>query len=79
MRQTGKHFTPKTREQIKAEFAERGVTLTQWAAQNGFSRGCVYQVLTGFTRASWGQCHEIAVALGMKPPPKTSHPARRAS
>jgi gp16 family phage-associated protein len=79
MRHTGKHFTPKTRDQIKAEFAERGVTITQWAAQNGYSRGCVYQVLNGFTRASWGQCHEIAVALGMKPAPESAQPKKLAS
>lgn len=72
-------FTPKTREQIKAEFAERGITFTQWAAEHGFRRQNVYQVLNGFTRASSGQSHQIAVALGMKPAPKNSHPKRLAS
>lgn len=62
-------FTPRTREQIKADFAALGITLSQWARENGFDRTTVYAVINGYSRGSYGNAHAIAVALGMKAPP----------
>ena len=56
-----------TPEQIRAAFIERGQTITQWAAQHGYDRNKVYQVLGGQCKGKWGQGHEIAVLLGLKP------------
>lgn len=55
-----------TNAEIRAWFIERGITVTQWAAQHGFPRGQVYAVLNGRNKGSWGMGHRIAVTLGIK-------------
>jgi len=69
---TKKVLTP---EQVKANFRAQGITATQWAADNGYRRGAVYRVLNGFDKAHYGQAHEIAVKLGLKPDFKESQVA----
>ncbi|WP_437216745.1 DNA-binding protein [Pectobacterium sp. LFLA-215] len=61
-----------TPEQVKNRFQQRGMTVTQWAQDNGYSREAVYRVLNGITKAKYGQAHEIAVKLGLK---TTAHAA----
>ena len=56
----------KTREQVIAELARKGITRAQWAAANGLSRFVVYQVLMGKHQGRWGQAHRAAVLLGLK-------------
>lgn len=56
-----------TPEQVKNRFQQHGMTVTQWAQENGYSREAVYRVLNGITKAKYGQAHEIAVKLGLKP------------
>lgn len=56
-----------TPDQVKARFHERGETFTDWAKRNGYSRHAVYRVLNGFDKGRYGQAHEIAVKLGLKP------------
>lgn len=58
-----------TADQVKAKFKREGVTVTQWAAQHGYDRQRVYLVLNGQNKALYGQGHEIAVKLGLKPGP----------
>lgn len=53
--------------QVKTHFQQHGITVTQWAKENGYSREAVYRVLNGITKAKYGQAHEIAVKLGLKP------------
>lgn len=60
---------PFTIDDIRREFRARGLTVTQWASQMGFSRDEVYALLNGRTRGNWGRSHAIAVALGLKTPP----------
>lgn len=69
--------TPKvlTSEQVKANLRSQGITITQWAKDNGYRRGAVYRVLNGFDKAHYGQAHEIAVKLGLKPDIKESQAA----
>lgn len=55
-----------TPEQVKQQFRQRGVTITQWADERGYKRHAVYRVLNGFDKAYYGQAHEIAVKLGLK-------------
>lgn len=51
---------------IRQEFARRGVSISAWARAHGYSKQLVYQVLAGRKRCIRGQCHEIAVRLGLK-------------
>ncbi|WP_083491122.1 DNA-binding protein [Stenotrophomonas terrae] len=51
---------------IRQEFARRGVSISAWARTHGYSKQLVYQVLAGRKRCVRGQCHEIAVRLGLK-------------
>lgn len=55
-----------TSDQVKALFRQRGITFTQWAEENGYSRNEVYRVLNGQAKANYGKAHEIAVKLGLK-------------
>lgn len=57
---------PKKGEEVKAEFAMRGLSISAWARNHGYSAQLVYQVLDGRKRCLRGQSHEIAVRLGMK-------------
>lgn len=54
-------------EQVKKQFHASGKTITEWAAENGYTRNEVYRVLNGQAKAHYGKAHEIAVRLGLKP------------
>jgi gp16 family phage-associated protein len=56
----------KTPVQVREEFAARGISLSSWARERGFSAELVYQVLSGRKRCIRGQSHQIAVSLGLK-------------
>ena len=56
-----------TAEQIKQQFRQRGETITAWAQRHGYKRSAVYRVLNGQEKGFYGQAHDIAVKLGMKP------------
>ncbi|GMV76457.1 MAG: hypothetical protein AMXMBFR78_34060 [Rubrivivax sp.] len=56
-----------TADEIKHQFAMEGLTVSDWARRHGYDRNAVYRVLNGLTKAKFGQAHEIAVRLGMKP------------
>lgn len=55
-------------EQVKQRLRMQGITITQWAEARGYPRQEVYRVLNGQNKGRFGRGHEIAVALGMKPP-----------
>ena len=55
-----------TAEEVRNAFKEGGVTITEWAAKNGFSRRAVYAALSGQTHGLRGQAHRVALALGLK-------------
>jgi gp16 family phage-associated protein len=56
----------RTKEDILQEFASRGLSISAWARAEGYSSQLVYQVLSGKKSCLRGQCHEIAVRLGLK-------------
>lgn len=58
----------RTREQIQAEFAYRGMSISEWAAANNFPVKLVYEILSGRgnRQCARGQSHKIAVSLGLK-------------
>ena len=53
-------------EEVRRELAIRGISVSDWARQMGFSPNLVYQVLAGRLRCVRGQAHRVAVALGLK-------------
>lgn len=58
--------TPLTPDQVRQKFHNAGMTLTQWARDNGFPRQAVYRVMAGQDKARFGQSHAIAIGLGLK-------------
>lgn len=56
--------------QVRARFAAEGLSITEWARANGFKRYLVYRVLDGSCKATRGEAHKIAIALGLKSEPK---------
>ena len=56
----------RTPEEIRREFAIRGIAVSSWAREMGFSPGLVHQVLAGRLRCVRGQAHQVAVLLGLK-------------
>lgn len=53
-------------KEVRATFAENGISIAEWAREEGFSTALVYQVIEGKRRCLRGQSHQIAVALGLK-------------
>lgn len=56
----------KTAEQARDALEYRGISITQWAKQHGFSRSLVSAVLHGDRPCRIGASHKVAVLLGMK-------------
>lgn len=56
----------KTPEQAKQELRDHGISISEWARQNGFSASTVYYVINGKRPALYGESHKVAVALGIK-------------
>ena len=64
----------------REQFAASGTTIVQWSTERGFNPNLVQSVLSGKRACVRGECHRIAVALGVKddvPPP--GPPARAGS
>ncbi|MBP8149176.1 MAG: DNA-binding protein [Limnohabitans sp.] len=57
---------PKTTDQVKADLRSRGMTLREFAEANSFPVSQVYAVMNGRVKATRGQSHQIATALGIK-------------
>lgn len=56
----------RTAQEVKKDFERRGITINQWARENGFWPAQVHQLLTGKSKGRYGAAHRIAVRLGMK-------------
>nr|VFK58299.1 MAG: phage-associated protein, BcepMu gp16 family [Candidatus Kentron sp. UNK]VFK68355.1 MAG: phage-associated protein, BcepMu gp16 family [Candidatus Kentron sp. UNK] len=56
----------KTEQEIREAFRQAGISIAAWANANGFAPNLVYDVLAGRRPAIRGQCHNIAVKLGLK-------------
>ncbi|CRZ20616.1 DNA-binding protein [Kingella kingae] len=55
-----------TPEQVKKNFKQKGITFSGWAREHGYRPQEVIRVVNGFSKASYGKGHEIAVKLGLK-------------
>lgn len=56
---------PRTPEEVKREFAERGLSVADWARERGFPPCRVYDVLNRRCECTRGVAHAIAVELGL--------------
>lgn len=56
----------KTREEVVADFATKGVSVSSWAKANGLSPQTVHAVLRGKHSGRIGEAHKAAVKLGLK-------------
>lgn len=56
----------RTPEEVKAEFAARGMPIAEWARENNISPQRVYDVLARRNRGAFGEAHRAAVLLGLK-------------
>lgn len=56
----------KTREEVLAEFKDAGISISEWARSNSFSRMVVVDLLRGTRKGLRGESHRCAVALGLK-------------
>lgn len=57
---------PLSGEEVKTRMREQGTSLKEWARKHGYSYDTVSCVVRGINRATYGQGHRIALALGMK-------------
>lgn len=60
------HELVRTTEDVRREFAMRGLSIAAWARLHGYSCQLVYQILGGQKPCLRGQSHRIAVHLGLK-------------
>ena len=56
----------RTPDDVRTELKRKGISISQWAAANGFSVNMVFEVLAGRKKGVRGQAHRIAVKLGLK-------------
>jgi gp16 family phage-associated protein len=56
----------KTPDQVKKEFLDAGITISQWARDHGYTPRQVSLVLNGQIKGRYGKSHEIAKKLGLK-------------
>lgn len=59
-------INPVELKRTKDAFFDVGISVAEWAHANNFNLQLVYRVLNGTCKASRGESHKIAVALGLK-------------
>jgi len=63
MRSSGSLRTP---DEVKAELADCGISISSWARANDYSPELIRQILTGRIQCLRGQSHNAAIDLGLK-------------
>lgn len=56
----------RTTQEVRSELQKRGLSIADWARQNGFTPELVHQVLNSRRVPVRGKSHAIAVKLGLK-------------
>ncbi|GAB3266117.1 DNA-binding protein [Chitinimonas naiadis] len=56
----------RTPQEVREDFIRRGISVSSWAREHGFSRNQVNAVVRGDCKCQYGQAHKIAVLLGIK-------------
>ena len=60
----------KTKEQVRKEFEQTNMTLSEWSLRHNFSRDLVYRILNTNRLPQRGESKRIAIALGLIPEEK---------
>jgi gp16 family phage-associated protein len=53
-------------QEAREELESQGISIARWAAKNGVSSNLASAVLRGEQKCLRGECHKIAVLLGIK-------------
>lgn len=56
----------KTIDEVRAEFAHKGISFSDWAKAHGLRPPAVYDLINGRTVGNRGHAHNAAVLLGIK-------------
>ena len=77
-------MSPKTREEVRQEFARHGWSYSAWAKQRGYSADLVREIVNDDERNPRRKCirgesHNIAVELGLKSGQVSRQPSLRAA
>lgn len=56
----------RTIEDVRSEFARKGLSFAEWALKHGLRPPVVYDLINGRTVGNRGQAHNAAVLLGLK-------------
>jgi gp16 family phage-associated protein len=57
----------RSKEEVRAEFERRGLSIRSWARANGIDAATVYNLLSGRKAVGRrGEAHKAAVLLGLK-------------
>lgn len=56
----------KSVREAREDLKERGISIAQWAMEQGFKPAAVRSVLCGQNKGNFGEGHRIAVRLGIK-------------
>ncbi|MER8347287.1 DNA-binding protein [Acinetobacter baumannii] len=56
----------RTSQEVRSELQKRGLSIADWARQNGFTPELVHQDLNSNKIPVRGKSHQIAVKLGLK-------------
>ena len=56
----------KTREEVLADFARKGISVRGWAKKHGLTPAIVRGILSGRLTGRIGESHKAAVLLGIK-------------
>lgn len=68
--------TLRTPAQARAWLSYQGISVAQWARENGFTYSLTQEILSGRKKCLRGMSHNIAVKLGMKEGVPTTRPGR---
>lgn len=58
--------TTRTPDEVREDFARKGISAAAWARENGLSPSRVYDLLQGRNKGRFGEAHKAAVLLGLK-------------
>ena len=56
----------RTPKEVREDFARKGLAYAEWARAHGYDAALTRLVVNEKRAALRGQCHDIAVALGLK-------------
>lgn len=56
----------KTISEVRADFARKGIAISDWARKQGLDIQAVYDLINGRSKGTRGDAHKAAVKLGLK-------------